>query len=70
MTQRRQIKFLKVKAIDPPLGVHRIVRCSFSGDAQFSLHLRSSTLPFYGHSKRQSRNLKWILLRRTRYFPF
>ena len=25
MTQRRQVKFLKVKAVDPPLGVHRIV---------------------------------------------
>jgi hypothetical protein len=26
MTQRRRVKFLKVKAVDPPLGVHRIVR--------------------------------------------
>jgi len=25
MTQRRQVKFLKVKAVDPPLGVHGIV---------------------------------------------
>jgi hypothetical protein len=25
MTQRRQVKFLKVRAVDPPLGVHRIV---------------------------------------------
>jgi hypothetical protein len=26
MTQRRQVKRLKVKAVDPALGVHRIVR--------------------------------------------
>jgi hypothetical protein len=25
MTQRRQVKLLKVQAVDPPLGVHRIV---------------------------------------------
>ena len=25
MTQRRQVKFLKVEAAGPPLGVHRIV---------------------------------------------
>ncbi len=29
MTQRRQVKFLKVNAVDPPLGVHRLVYRQF-----------------------------------------
>ena len=33
MTQRRQVKFLKVQAVDPPLGVHRIVLSPFDGQS-------------------------------------
>ena len=52
MTQRRQVKFLKVKAVDPPLGVHRIVRRCFE-DLQTE-STRESPGPFAASTGRAS----------------
>jgi hypothetical protein len=51
MTQRRQVKFLKVQAVDPPLGVHRIVSwLALSTGQRIVIDFRS--LPFQIHRRR------------------